>query len=91
MKPLPSRVTSAPAQLTAATAAPIAAPVKKEAAATAPQIPNLTDAQAQKLMAAMNQNGVDSDLGMRALFAYQKSLGLISNPDGSQIGASPAP
>jgi hypothetical protein len=86
LKPLPPRVTAAPAQLMAA-AAPAVPPAKKDAPTAAPQIPTLTDSQSQALMAAMNQNGVNSDLGIRALFAYQKSLGLSSDAD----GASPAP
>jgi len=94
---LPSRTTPsatvtpvAIANTASAKPAPLAAPLEspvpaKPTQAAAPQIPTLTDAQAQALMAKFNQNGVDSDLGMRALFAYQKSLALT--PD----GASPAP
>jgi hypothetical protein len=44
------------------------------------------DANTQALMAAMSQNGIGSDLGMRALFAYQKSMGLSP-----ATGADPAP
>lgn len=41
------------------------------------------DANTQALMASISQSGVDSDLGMRALFAYQKSMGLSPEaPDG---------
>lgn len=88
MKPLPSRTTEA------AAITPVIAPVVRpataqQASATAApvQLPGQSnDANTQALMAAMNQNGVDSDLGMRALFAYQKSLGL-----NQATGAQPAP
>jgi hypothetical protein len=91
MKPLPPRTTQSAtvAQTATATAAPALLAAKTDPAAKlpTPQIPTLTDANAQALMAAMNQNGVDSDLGQRALFAYQKSLGLSADAN----GASPAP
>ncbi|MGH6872694.1 MAG: hypothetical protein ACREHE_14425 [Rhizomicrobium sp.] len=92
MKPLPPRTTQA------ATITPVITPVNvpamlpaaKPDAAKQPSVAtaapaNLSDANAQALMSAMNQNGVDADLGMRALFAYQKSLGL------AQTGSGPAP
>ena len=47
-----------------------------------------SDANTQALMASISQSGVDSDLGMRALFAYQKSMGLSPDaPDG--LAAAP--
>ncbi len=83
LKPLPSRTTQA------ANITPVIAPVVRPATAqqvsatTAPQqLPTqisaqTNDANTQALMAAMNQNGVDSDLvHARALFAYQKQMGL---------------
>ncbi len=90
MKPLPSRTTaamgpvpfastpmatSAPALLTA-TPTKTATPSKADAQTVAAQLTQSGDKNTQALMAAMSQNGVDSDLGMRALFAYQKSIGL---------------
>jgi hypothetical protein len=83
LKPLPPRAIASapPAQLAAAT--PAKADAANKPATAAPQAPALTDANTQALMAAMNQNGVDTDLGMRALFAYQKSLGLSPNPEGA--------
>ena len=92
LKPLPSRTTQA------ANITPVIAPVVRPAAAqqaqatAAPaQLPAqisapANDANTQALMAAMNQNGIDSDLGMRALFAYQKQMGLDQT-----AGAQPAP
>jgi hypothetical protein len=91
LKPLPSRAaTAAPVSLTAATPAkpdPIASRsiAAKVAAAQSGQS---SDANTQALLTAMNQNGVNSDLGMRALFAYQKSLGLSPI---AETGADPAP
>jgi hypothetical protein len=99
MKPLPSRSTLAaatqpavnkPAALVPASIVPaaLAAPAKtssdaKQAAATTQADPNT-----QALLASMTQSGVDSDLGMRALFAYQKSIGLSPTaPDG--LSAAP--
>ncbi|HEY1632771.1 MAG TPA: hypothetical protein VGF56_15750 [Rhizomicrobium sp.] len=87
---LPPRVTPSAPSTIVATAAPakLTPPMPvtaNPAKPVQPEIPTLTDAQAQALMAKFNQNGVDTDLGMRALFAYQKSLALT--PD----GASPAP
>jgi hypothetical protein len=92
LKPLPSRTTQA------AAITPVIAPVVRPAiaqqvsATAAPaQLPTQisaqsNDANTQALMAAINQNGIDSDLGMRALFAYQKSMGLDQT-----AGAQPAP
>ncbi|HEX3674514.1 MAG TPA: hypothetical protein VHU87_09600 [Rhizomicrobium sp.] len=94
LKPLPSRpsltATAAPVSLTAATPAnpdPIASQsiAAKVAAAQSGQS---SDTNTQALLTAMNQNGVNSDLGMRALFAYQKSLGLSPI---AETGADPAP
>jgi hypothetical protein len=97
LKPLPSRSTlaaqpavSKPAALVPASIVPAAlatptkpAPDAKQAAATPPG-----DANTQALLASMTQSGVDSDLGMRALFAYQKSMGLSPTaPDG--LSAAP--
>ncbi|HEY2070932.1 MAG TPA: hypothetical protein VGG48_15360 [Rhizomicrobium sp.] len=97
LKPLPSRTVTASAVYPSAmlptapavTAAPasLAAPVKTQTTAKPPvAMPAAADSNTQALVAAMNQNGVDSDLGMRALFAYQKSLD--RNADG---GPSAAP
>jgi hypothetical protein len=94
LKPLPSRpsltATAAPVSLTAPTPAkpdPVASQsiAAKVAAAQSGQS---SDTNTQALLTAMNQNGVNSDLGMRALFAYQKSLGLSPI---AQSGSDPAP
>ena len=88
LKPLPVRTTLAadappsalaPASVAkSASAKPAAADVKQASSATAS-----SDANTQALMASIGQSGVDSDLGMRALFAYQKSMGLSPEaPDG---------
>ncbi len=90
LKPLPARTTEA-ASITPFIA-PVVRPATAQQASAAPmQLPTQISTQAnnantQALMAAMNQNGVDSDLGMRALFAYQKSMGLDQT-----TGADPAP
>ena len=89
LDPLPSRTiaSAAPVSIVPATAKQTAqtqtAPVKTTLAQTAQD-----NANAQALMAAMNQDGVESDLGMRALFAYQKSMGLSPAAPG---GLSAAP
>ncbi|HTQ12594.1 MAG TPA: hypothetical protein VMH86_01865 [Rhizomicrobium sp.] len=86
MKPLPPRTTG-PATITPvavqSAAAPAAAPGKQTAASAAPA--DLTGQNAQALLSAMNQNGIGGDLSMRALFAYQKTMGL------GQSGSDPAP
>jgi hypothetical protein len=81
---LPARTTLATAL--PATLAPISlAPASSAATSIAkPATPadakqadaTTADANTQALMASIGQSGVDSDLGMRALFAYQKSMGL---------------
>lgn len=50
-------------------------------------IPTLTTAGEQALLAALNRDGYRSDLGQRALFAYQKTMGL----NGAAAVAAPAP
>jgi hypothetical protein len=87
LKPLPTRTTLAgDAPPTALAPTSIAKPASPKPAAA--DVKQAGDANAQALMASIGQSGVDSDLGMRALFAYQKSMGLsAAAPD----GLSPAP
>jgi len=60
----------------ASSAKPAASGVKQASAAAG-------DVNTQALLASIGQSGVDPDLGMRALFAYQKSMGLSPEaPDG---------
>jgi hypothetical protein len=81
--------TLAPASIVPISSAPVSA--TKPATTNVKQAnaaPAVTDANTQALLASINQSGVDSDLGMRALFAYQKSMGL--SPD-APSGLSSAP
>lgn len=99
MKPLPSRTTQTasitpivvppakPQPVTPRTNSAAVSAIQAPAVATAAPA-QLSDASAQALMAAMSQNGGDTDLGMRALFAYQKSMGLSPV---LQTGSEPAP
>jgi hypothetical protein len=83
LNPLPSRVVASASPASSVSAAPAVA--AKQAAQPAlttqqkvaqAQAATQQDSNTQALMAAMSQDGVDSGLGMRALFAYQKSMGL---------------
>jgi hypothetical protein len=89
LKPLPSRTaTAAPVSLTAPAKPDPIASQSIAAKVAAAQSGQSSDTNTQALLTAMNQNGVNSDLGMRALFAYQKSLGLSPI---AETGADPAP
>jgi len=92
LKPLPSRTTASAAPSSIIPAAPAKASAAPQAQTTQGKVAQaLTatqpDANTQALMAAMNQDGVDSDLGMRALFAYQKSMGLTPAAPGGLASA----
>lgn len=83
---LPARTTASSAPIVLAPAQP--APAAPQAKVAQAQTASPQDANTEALMAAMNQDGVNSDLGMRALFAYQKSMGLTPSAPG---GLSAAP
>lgn len=84
----PERVASGPPrQLIAANVIASAAPATVAPAAIVPAQatalpPVLTDPAA--FMAALKNHGVDADLGLRALYAYRKSLSLSATPAAAQ-------
>jgi hypothetical protein len=88
LNPLPSRTTAsaAPVSILPALVPQPAKTAQTVAAQTLTGAPQ--DANTQALMTAMSADGVNSDLGMRALFAYQKSMGLAPAAPG---GPSAAP
>ncbi|HXM00180.1 MAG TPA: hypothetical protein VN932_09635 [Rhizomicrobium sp.] len=85
LNPLPTRTVASASPAPSVPATPVVAAKQAVSAPQAlttqqkvaqAQASTQQDSNTQALMAAMSQDGVDSDLGMRALFAYQKSMGL---------------